>query len=250
MPNPMMASGQPTRPLNSTPGRGGRFGSVPTPPKAPVKTTPAPAPSKPAPVAPTVQNVAPDYMQQIAQRGEMYRAPDQQIQAAAQQIMPMYQARLSGLQGPTMDAMRLNAQQDIQAQYGNALRSAMQQAGNQGIRGPAAVAMQQDIRNQMGQAQAKYSRDMTIADWDAKTKALADYYGAYQQQAGLGIGTPAALQQLQNVQTGYGIQGDYLRQALQAAQQRGGGLSSLPLYNYSAPYVIGQMTGINPPQIG
>jgi arginyl-tRNA--protein-N-Asp/Glu arginylyltransferase len=119
-----------------------------------------------------------------------------QIQAAAKSVMPMYQARLGGLQGSTMDAMRLNAQQDIQSQYGNALRAATQQAGSQGIRGPAAVAMQQDIRNQMGQAQAKYSRDLTVADWDAQRQALADYYGIYQQQAGTGIGTLSALQQL------------------------------------------------------
>lgn len=143
-----------------------------------------------------IQNPPKNYVPQIEKQSTEWMADPAQIQAAAKSMMPMYQARLGGLQGSTMDAMRLNAQQDIQSQYGNALRAATQQAGTQGIRGPAAVAMQQDIRNQMGQAQAKYSRDLTVADWDAKRQALADYYGIYQQQAGTGIGTLSALQQL------------------------------------------------------
>jgi hypothetical protein len=146
----------------------------------------------------TVQNVNPQgsEIDQIRNNYPNWMADSSQIQSAAKSLMPMYQARLGGIQGSSMDAMRLNAQQDIQSQYGNALRSATQQAGAQGIRGPAAVAMQQDIRNQMGQAQAKYSRDLTVADWDAQRQALADYYGLYQQQAGLGIGTMSGLAQL------------------------------------------------------
>lgn len=153
----------------------------------------------------------PSYMPQLEQMTNMYRAPDTHIQQAAQGLLPAYQSRLGGLQGPTMNAMRLNAQQDIQSQYGNALRAAGQQAGTQGIRGPAAVAMQQDIRNQMGQAQAKYSRDLTIADWDAQRQAMADYYGNYYQQAGLGIGSLSALEQMRILQAAQQQQNTILR---------------------------------------
>jgi hypothetical protein len=62
--------------------------------------------------------------------------------------------------------------------------------------------MQQDIRNQMGQATAGFERDLNIANWDAGRQALSDYYGAATGQGALDIGTLTALQQLQNAQTG------------------------------------------------
>lgn len=157
--------------------------------------------STPAPVyAPVPAN---PYYKQFEKDWESYTAPKQQIQQAASQIMPMYQARLGGLQGPVAEAMRNRGQEQIQSQYGTALRSAANQAAAQGLRGPAAIAMQQDIRDQMGRATAGYQRDLTIADWDAKRQALADYYQTMGGERGILIGTPLAMQQLQNIQKGF-----------------------------------------------
>ena len=215
----------------------------------PIKRTPIPAT---ATTGMTVQNVDPrgTYEQQIQTMGNAFRAPDAQIAGAAQQIIPEWQRRLQGLFGPASEAMRLNAQQDIQGQYGNALRGAMQTAGNQGIRGPAAAAMQSDIRNQMGQAQAKYSRDLTAADWQAQLQGLQGLQGAQGQQAGLAMSIPVYGQQQQNTMAGYGQAGTILQQMLSGQQNQGGTLqqlnqmgSQLPYYNYSAPYVASQYAG-------
>jgi hypothetical protein len=146
--------------------------------------------------------LTPSYMQQIMNKYPGYMADPAQIQAAMKSMLPAYQARLGGFDSATAQAMRNKGQQQIQSQYGNALRAAMNQAGQQGIRGPASVAMQQDIRNQMGQATAGFERDLNIANWDAGRQALSDYYGAATGQGALDIGTLTALQQLQNAQTG------------------------------------------------
>lgn len=151
------------------------------------------------------QSPTPTYQSTFGPGGNWgtFVSSDPQLQAAAQQIMPMYQARLGGLQGPVAEAMRTRGMEQIQSQYGTALRSAMNQAGAQGIRGPAAIAMQQDIRDQMGRATAGYQRDLTIADWDAKRQALADYYNTMQGERGIRMGTPLAQQQLANTQQGF-----------------------------------------------
>jgi hypothetical protein len=190
-----------------------------------------PAAARGAAVAPPIGTSRPwqmpDLMRQIYERSEAFRAPDAQITQAAQSLMPMYQSRLSGLEGPTANAMRLSGQQAIQQQYGNALRSAMSQAGAQGIRGPAAMAMQGDIRNQMGLAQGKFERDLMVADWEAKRQALGDYANIYRQQAGLGIGTPTALQQLQNTQAGFDAYNNALGGMYSNAAQRGPGFAGV-----------------------
>lgn len=126
-----------------------------------------------------------------------------QIGQAVNQLLPAYQARTSGIMGPTEQAMRLKGQQAIQSQYGNALRSAMSQGAAQGMRGAAAQALQQDVRNQMGQAEANLSRDLIIADWDAKRQALADLGGfATSERAGI-LGTQAGIEQLANTNRGF-----------------------------------------------
>ena len=164
-----------------------------------------------------------NYMPQIEQMGKDYSAPGSQVKDWAKSIMPAYQARLSGLNGPTSAAMRNNASFDIQSQYGNALRAAQQTAGNQGIRGPAAVAMQGDIRGQMGMAQAKFNRDLTVADWDIKRQALQDYYSVGATERGVQIGNLAALQGLRNVNTGFDKYGNALGGMYTDANKRGGG---------------------------
>jgi hypothetical protein len=138
-------------------------------------------------------------------------ASDQQIQQAAQSMLPSYQARLGGLMGPTEQAMRLKGQQAIQSQYGNALRSAMSGGAAQGMRGAAAQALGQDIRNQMGQAEANLSRDLVIADWDAKRQALADYYSAATGERAGVLGTQAGIEQLANTSRGFDQYQQYLR---------------------------------------
>lgn len=164
--------------------------------KVQAATTPTFAPMVPAtnPVAPAVP-AAPSTMDQINTQNSYW-------QNELKKLLPMYQERLGGFDSATAQAMRNRGTQQIQSQYGAGLRAAMNQAGNQGIRGPAAVAMQQDIRNQMGQATAGFERDLNIANWDAGRQALADYYGTNAGIAGIDIGSLAAMQQLQNAQTG------------------------------------------------
>lgn len=126
-----------------------------------------------------------------------------QVGQSINQLLPAYQARTSGIMGETEQAMRLKGQQAIQSQYGNALRSAMSQGAAQGMRGAAAQAMQQDIRNQMGQAESNLARDLTIADWDAKRQALSDLAGfTTSERAGI-LGTQAGIEQLDNVKRGF-----------------------------------------------
>lgn len=142
----------------------------------------------------------PSWMQQLADK---FTSPESQLTGAAQKIMPMYQSRLGGLEGPTEQAMRIRGQQAIQSQYGNALRSAMSQGAAQGMRGAAAQAMQTDIRNQMGQAESNLARDLTIADWDAKRQALMDFYNTLATERGVRVGTEITGRQMGNVSTGY-----------------------------------------------
>lgn len=150
----------------------------------------------PSVLTPAVQApAAPGYMGQINTQNSYW-------QNELKKLLPMYQERLGGFDSATAQAMRNRGTQQIQSQYGAGLRAAMNQAGNQGIRGPAAVAMQQDIRNQMGQATAGFERDLNIANWDAGRQALADYYGTNAGIAGIDIGSLSAMQQLQNAQTG------------------------------------------------
>jgi hypothetical protein len=161
---------------------------------------------------------------ELSRMTKAFTAPESQITQAAQTILPEWQKRLQGLFGPASDAMRLNAQQDIQAQYGNALRGAMQTAGNQGIRGPAAAAMQQDIRNQMGMAQAKFNRDLTVADYQAQLQGLQGYEGAYGRQAANALSLPVMQQQQRNIEAGYGTSDEILGRLLAGQNSGSGGL--------------------------
>jgi hypothetical protein len=136
-----------------------------------------------------------------------------------QSMLPAYQARLGGFDSATAQAMRNKGMSQIQAQYGAGLRAAMNQAGQQGIRGPASVAMQQDIRNQMGQATAGFERDLNIANWDAGRQALADYYGAATGERAMDLGSLAGLQQLKNYQQA----GNAYQQGLQGMNTGSGG---------------------------
>jgi hypothetical protein len=95
----------------------------------------------------------------------------------------------------------------------------MSQGAAQGMRGAAGVAMQNDIRNQMGQAQANMSRDLVISDWDAKRQALADLAGFTTGERGGILGTHAGIEQLANTNRGF----DQYGRALGGMGQGGGG---------------------------
>ncbi len=209
-------------PSSSGTRHGGGRGSVVVPVNEQAKqisqqrANPSPAPAP----APAQAQLSP--YDQFMQGGyKNWMAPEADIQKAFQQMLPMYQARLGGLQGPVAEAMRNRGLETIQNQYGSALRSAMNQAAAQGVRGPAAVAMQQDIRDQMGRATAGFQRDLTIADWDAKRQALADYYGFAGGERGTAIGTIMGGQQLDNIAKGYAAQQAGFNQMQQMNQGTG-----------------------------
>lgn len=184
--------------------------------------------SAPVSVAPAA-SASNNYIDQMNKLWPDLYAQNEQLKQAASQVLPMYQARLGGLTGPAAEAMRNQSQQAIQAQYGNSLRAAQNMAATQGIRGAAAYAMQNDIRNQMGQATANYNRDLTIANWDAQQKALNDYYGALGTERGGILGTLAGMQSLQNTQS-YGSQYLNALKNMQSANNQSGG--SIPYPNW------------------
>lgn len=183
----------------------------------------------PSVLTPAAQTpAAPSYMDQILQQNKQW-------QTTLGETLPWYKERLGGFDSATAQAMRNKGTQQIQSQYGAGLRAAMNQAGAQGIRGPAAVAMQQDIRNQMGQATAGFERDLNIANWDAGRQALADYYGAASGLGQLDVGTLTALQQLQNAQTGSSNYYKGLQGMNSPSGGYGGGLPFQPLISSVTP---------------
>jgi hypothetical protein len=186
----------------------------------PAATTPV---ATPAPVA-AATPAATDYMAQIKALYQNLYANQGQMTTAAQSILPSLQARLGGFDSATGQAMRLQGNRAIQSQYGTALRAATSRAGAQGVRGPAAIAMQQDIRNQMGQATANFNTDLTAKNWDAQTQALQNYYQGLQNERGGVLGTLGGLQQQVNTETGFNQYDAALKAQLANTQKTNGGI--------------------------
>jgi hypothetical protein len=82
--------------------------------------------------------------------------------------------------------------------------------------------MQQDIRNQMGQATANFNTDLTAKNWDAQTQALQNYYQGLQNERGGVVGTLGGLQQQVNTETGFNQYDAALKAQLANTQKTNG----------------------------
>lgn len=181
-------------------------------------TTPAATPAAVSTPAPAAKN----YMSEMERLYPDFYASNEQVRQAAGQLLPMYQARLGGFDSATGQAMRLQGDRAIQAQYGNALNAAVNRASAGGVRGAAGAAMQNDVRNQMGQATANFNTDLTAKNWDAQTQALNNYSDIVNLNRGGILGSLAGLQQQTNIDKGYEQQLAALTAQIEAAKKNGG----------------------------
>lgn len=97
-------------------------------------------------------------------------------------LLARYKQNLNGFTQEEQNAYRDDNIRNLQQQTGGQLRQLRAQQGNMGVRGPAALAQQNALRNSAAGAAAQNERDLFLKNADLKRASL-DKYGGQLTQA-------------------------------------------------------------------